>query len=56
MTTHDPDTAQRDHDTLRAILDYRGQNEEKDILFGVWGEVEQAGTISLGDEVRVLAG
>jgi uncharacterized protein YcbX len=56
MTTHDPDTGERDHDTLRAILDYRGQNEEKEILFGVWGEVEQPGTISLGDEVRVLAG
>jgi len=23
--------------------EYRGQTEEKDILFGVWGEVEQAG-------------
>jgi len=55
MTTHDPDTGERDHDTPGDPRVSR-QTEEKDILFGVWGEVEQAGTIRLGDEVRVLAG
>jgi uncharacterized protein len=54
MTTHDPDTGARDLDTLRAIKDYRGLVDGKDLMFGVWGEVEQPGTIRLGDEVRRL--
>jgi uncharacterized protein YcbX len=54
MTTHDPETGLRDFDTLRAIKDYRGQANGKDLMFGVWGEVETPGVIRLGDEVRVL--
>ena len=42
-------------DTLRAIKEYRGQVDGKDLMFGVWGEVERPGVIRLGDEVRVLA-
>jgi uncharacterized protein YcbX len=55
MTTHDPDTGQRDLDTLHGIKEYRGQANGKDLMFGVWGEVETAGAIRIGDEVRVLA-
>ena len=55
MTTHDPETGLRDYDTLRAIKQYRGQVDGKDLMFGVWGEVERPGVIRLGDEVRVLA-
>jgi uncharacterized protein YcbX len=55
MTTHDPETGRRDHDTLRAIKEYRGQVDGKDLMFGVWGELERPGVIRLGDEVRVLA-
>jgi len=55
MTTHDPATGDRDYDTLRAIKEYRGQVDGKDLMFGVYGEVEQPGVIRLGDEVRVLA-
>jgi uncharacterized protein len=55
MTTHDPDTGQRDHDTLRAIREYRGQVDGKDLMFGVWGEVETPGVIRVGDAVRVLS-
>jgi uncharacterized protein YcbX len=55
ITTHDPDTGERDLDTLRAIRDYRGQVDGKDLMFGVFGEVETPGMISVGDEVRVLA-
>ncbi len=55
MTTHDPSTGARDYDTLRAIKEYRGQANGKDLMFGVWGEVETPGVIRLGDEVRVLA-
>ena len=54
MTTHDPDTGRRDLDTLRAIKDYRGLVNRKDLMFGVWGEVETPGVIRLGDTVRVL--
>ena len=54
MTTHDPSTGERDYDTLRAIKDYRGQVNGKDLMFGVWGEVETPGRIRLGDEVRLL--
>ena len=55
MTTHDPETGARDYDTLRAIKEYRGQVDGKDLMFGVLGEVERPGVIRLGDEVRVLA-
>ena len=55
ITTHDPDTGERDLDTLRAIKDYRGKADGMDLMFGVWGEVETPGIIRLGDEVRVLA-
>jgi uncharacterized protein YcbX len=55
MTTHDPDTGQRDLDTLRAIKEYRGQANGKDLMFGVWGEVDRPGVIRLGDVVHVLA-
>ena len=56
MTTHDPATGHRDLDTLRAIKDYRGLVDGKDLMFGVWGEVERPGTIRLGDRVQVLPG
>jgi uncharacterized protein YcbX len=55
ITTQDPDTGVRDLDTLRTIIDYRGIRNEKDVDFGVWGEVEWPGRIRLGDEVRVLS-
>lgn len=55
ITTQDPDTGRRDLDTLRAIKGYRGLVDGRDLLFGVWGEVERPGRIRLGDEVRVLA-
>ena len=56
MTTHDPDSGERDHDTLHAIKEYRGfaGPDGKDLMFGVYGEVERTGTIRVGDEVRVL--
>ena len=54
ITTHDPDTGARDLDTLRAIREYRGLRDGKDLDFGVYGEIEQPGQIRLGDEVRLL--
>ena len=57
MTTHDPNTGARDLDTLRAIKEYRGLVgvSGKDLMFGVYGDVERPGTVRLGDEVTVLA-
>ena len=57
ITTQDPDTGERDLDTLRTILNYRGfraDNDEKRIDFGVLGEVAVPGRIAVGDEVRVV--
>ena len=54
ITTHDPGTGERDLDTLRAIKDYRGISGKKDLLFGVWAEVERPGRIRLGDAVTIL--
>lgn len=58
ITTQHPDTGERDLDTLRTILRYRGfraGDPEHKIDFGVLGEVVVAGRISVGDEVRVGA-
>lgn len=54
ITTQDPDTGERDLDTLRTIIAYRGLTDGRDIDFGVYGEVEQPGRIRLGDSVEVL--
>ena len=57
ITTQDPDTGERNLDTLRTILQYRGfraNDPERKIDFGVLGEVRTPGRISIGDEVTVL--
>ena len=57
ITTQDPDTGERDLDTLRTILRYRGfraDDPKRNIDFGVVGEVRRPGQISVGDEVTVL--
>jgi uncharacterized protein YcbX len=56
ITTQDPDSGERDLDTLRTILRYRGfraDDPEHKIDFGVLGEVARPGRVSVGDEVRV---
>jgi uncharacterized protein YcbX len=58
ITTQDPDTGERDLDTLRTLIRYRGFREgdpEKKIDFGVLGEVLQPGSVSVGDEIAVVA-
>jgi uncharacterized protein YcbX len=57
ITTQDPDTGERDLDTLRTIIRYRGfraDDPERKIDFGVLGEVHRPGTVSVGDDVRVV--
>lgn len=55
ITTQDPDTGERDFDTLRAIISYRGLRDGKHADFGVLAEVDRPGRIRLGDAVRVLS-
>ena len=50
VTTRDPDTGERDLDTLRLIKSYRGQRESDGaILFGVYGSVVEPGRVRVGD-------
>jgi uncharacterized protein YcbX len=55
ITTQDPDTGERDLDTLRTIISYRGLREGKHADFGVLADVERPGRIQVGDEVTVLS-
>ena len=55
VTTRDPDTGERDLDTLRLIKSYRGQREsDKAILFGVYCSVVQPGRVRVGDAFAPL--
>src|SRR5262245_11880926 len=59
ITTQSPETGERDLDTLRTILRYRGFRADDPghkIDFGVLGEVAVAGRISVGAEVGVRKG
>lgn len=49
ITTHDPNTGQRDLNTLRVILSYRPDPQAA--YFGVYGSVLSPGSVSLGDRV-----
>ena len=51
ITTLDPDTGERDFDTLRLILSYRPS--PRAAYFGTYGIVEVPGTVRVGDEVAV---
>ena len=50
VTTRDPDTGERDLDTLRLLADYRGRRQtDGAILFGVYAQVERPGRVRVGD-------
>jgi hypothetical protein len=52
VTTLDPETGERDLETLDVIADYRADVETTEPLpFGVWCEVEAPGRIAVGDPV-----
>jgi uncharacterized protein YcbX len=55
VTTRDPDTGERDLDTLRLIKGYRGMRDRY-IDFGMFAQVEKPGAVALGDAVEPLAG
>jgi uncharacterized protein YcbX len=58
ITTQDPDTGERDLDTLRTILGYRGVMPDATgapkAMFGVLADVDRPGRVELGDGVRLL--
>ncbi len=56
VTTQDPRTGMRDFPTLSVIKRYRGVTPDGQLVFGVYGEVERAGIVRVGDEVRLLDG
>lgn len=54
ITTQDPDTGERDLDTLRGIIGYRGLRAGRNADFGVLGEVAVPGRVSVGDVVSIV--
>jgi uncharacterized protein YcbX len=51
VTTQDPATGIRDHDTLRAIREVRGDSADGHIYLGMYAEVELPGAVAVGDPV-----
>jgi uncharacterized protein YcbX len=55
VTTRNPDTGERDFDTLKAIKAYRGQNPvTRELDLGVYGFVVEPGRVRVGDPVEPL--
>lgn len=54
ITTHDPDTGERDLDTLRTIIGYHGLRDGKHVDLGVLADVVEPGRVRLGDAVTRL--
>jgi len=51
VTTRDPDTGERDLDSLGVLARYRGRRDDGGVVFGVYAEVEEPGTVRVGDAV-----
>ena len=57
VTTRDPETGERDLDTLRLLANYRGRRESDGaVLFGVYAKVERPGRVRVGDSFTAVAG
>jgi uncharacterized protein YcbX len=53
VTTRDPDTAERDFDTLGVLASYRREIETTEPLpLGVFGDVVRTGRVRVGDPVE----
>jgi uncharacterized protein len=56
VTTRDPETGERDLDTLRLIKGYRGRHDGNGaIVFGVYAAVARPGTVRVGDRFEPVA-
>jgi hypothetical protein len=52
VTTLDPDSGERDHDTLGALAAYRrGAGTTEPLACGIYGEVLEPGSVRVGDAV-----
>jgi uncharacterized protein YcbX len=51
ITTQNPETGVPDFDTLRVLKDYRGFNADRELDFGIYGDVLEPGRVRIGDEV-----
>ena len=54
ITTHSPDTGEIDMNTLKIIASYR-TDQPKEVNFGVYCTIVEAGDIAVGDEVAPVA-
>ena len=54
VTQQDPDTGDKDLQTLKIIHGYRGRSTENTLDFGVYGDVVEPGTVRLGATVEPL--
>jgi uncharacterized protein YcbX len=52
ITTRDPDTGQKEFDTLKVIAAYRGAGRDGGLPFGVYADVVRSGPASVGDAVE----
>ncbi len=55
ITRLDPDTGAPDFDTLRLLLGSRPRLQGMGAYFGVYGTVDEPGTVAVGDAVEVAA-
>jgi len=51
VTQQDPNTGEKDLQTLKVIHSYRGRGRENTLDFGVYADVLEPGLVRLGDEV-----
>jgi uncharacterized protein YcbX len=54
VTTRNPDTGERDLDTLRLIAQYRGRGEDGEIFFARYARVVEPGRVRVGDAAELL--
>ncbi|MFB3739652.1 MAG: MOSC domain-containing protein [Candidatus Velamenicoccus archaeovorus] len=54
ITTLDPSTGVRDFPTLSVIERYRGVSADRELLFGIYGDVLEPGEVAVGDPVELL--
>jgi len=52
ITTQNPETGVPDLDTLRVLKDYRGLSADRELDFGIYGDVLEPGRVRRGDTVE----